>query len=114
MSHATPMALASAGNDARRLRLRLGHIQIGDDDPRARQRKSRAGLGSNTPGPAEDQDDFFYFFLHGWKIRAYHTADPIPPRQTNTAATGQGKECCCSWEAVRRSDGDGDEFAQRS
>ena len=45
------------------LRLGLGRVQIGDDDPRALRGKPRAGLGANATGPAEDQDDPV---LHGW------------------------------------------------
>jgi hypothetical protein len=59
--------LAPIRDDARGLRLGLGRVQIGDDDPRAPLGKPRPNLGANATGPAEDQDDFVW---HKWKIRA--------------------------------------------
>ncbi len=62
--------LSPLGNEAHGLRLGLGRVQFGDDDPRAPRGKSRADQRANATGPAEDQDDFVYLVLHGWKIRA--------------------------------------------
>ena len=69
MSHATPMACPPSATMLCGLRLGLGRVQIGDDDPRAPRGESRADLGADAAGPAENHDDFV-FVLHGWKIRA--------------------------------------------
>jgi hypothetical protein len=62
--------LAALGNDTHGLRLGMDRVQIGYDDPRAPRGKTRADLGANATGPAEDQDDFVYFLWHGYKVRA--------------------------------------------
>jgi hypothetical protein len=65
-----PDGLPTRGNEIHGLRLGLGRVQIGYDDPRAPRGKPRAGHRANATGPTENQDYFVYLVLHGWKIRA--------------------------------------------